>query len=137
MVLNATFNNISVISWRSVLLAEEIGENHRLVAIHWQTWSHNAISSTPRHRRGYYDKQECASKSQLQCYWTCFFCLEKTYWRYKNRSCLIVQHVLYWLRSGVARQCKHYLFLVYKGAYKGGGNNSIIYWCTYNEKTNR
>ena len=35
MVLNATFNNISVISWRSVLLVEETGvpaENHRPVA---------------------------------------------------------------------------------------------------------
>jgi hypothetical protein len=34
MVFNATFNNISVISWRSVLLVEETGgtgENHRLV----------------------------------------------------------------------------------------------------------
>jgi hypothetical protein len=32
MVLNATFNNISVISWRLVLLGEEawvLGENHR------------------------------------------------------------------------------------------------------------
>jgi hypothetical protein len=32
MVLNATFNNISVISWRSVLLVEEAGvpgENNR------------------------------------------------------------------------------------------------------------
>jgi hypothetical protein len=32
MVFNATFKNISVISWRSVLLLEEIGvpgENHR------------------------------------------------------------------------------------------------------------
>ena len=28
MVFNATFNNISVISWRSVLLMEETGENH-------------------------------------------------------------------------------------------------------------
>jgi hypothetical protein len=28
MVLNATFNNISVIWWRSVLLVEETGENH-------------------------------------------------------------------------------------------------------------
>jgi hypothetical protein len=31
MVLNATFNNISVISWRSVLLVEKTGvtgENH-------------------------------------------------------------------------------------------------------------
>ena len=35
MMLNPTFNNISVISWRSVLLVEETGvraENHRL----WQ-----------------------------------------------------------------------------------------------------
>ena len=28
MVFNATFNNISVISWWSVLLVEETGENH-------------------------------------------------------------------------------------------------------------
>ena len=37
MVFNATFNNISVISWRSVLLLEEArvpGENHRPVASH-------------------------------------------------------------------------------------------------------
>jgi hypothetical protein len=36
----AIFNNISVISWRSVLLLEETGrpgENHRLVASRWQT----------------------------------------------------------------------------------------------------
>jgi len=36
MVFN-TFNNISVISWQSVLLVEETkvpGENHRLVASH-------------------------------------------------------------------------------------------------------
>jgi len=38
MVFNATFNNISVISWRSVLLVEETGvprENHWPVASHW------------------------------------------------------------------------------------------------------
>jgi hypothetical protein len=37
MVFNATFNNISVILWRSVLLVEETegpGENHRPVASH-------------------------------------------------------------------------------------------------------
>jgi hypothetical protein len=34
MVFNATFSNISVISWRLVLLMEEIGENHRPVAGH-------------------------------------------------------------------------------------------------------
>jgi hypothetical protein len=32
IVFNATFNNISVISWRSVLLVEETGENHRPAA---------------------------------------------------------------------------------------------------------
>jgi len=40
MVFNATFNNISVISWRSVLLMEGTGvpvENNRSVTSHWQT----------------------------------------------------------------------------------------------------
>ena len=43
MVFNTTFNNISVISWQSVLLVEETGisgENHQPVASHWQTLSH-------------------------------------------------------------------------------------------------
>jgi hypothetical protein len=46
LVFNATFNNISVISWRSVLLVEETGvpgENHRPVASHRQTLSHNVV----------------------------------------------------------------------------------------------
>jgi len=37
MVFNATFNNISVISWRSVLMVKETGvpgENHLPVASH-------------------------------------------------------------------------------------------------------
>jgi len=37
MVFNATFNNISVVWWRSVLFVKEIGvagENHRPVASH-------------------------------------------------------------------------------------------------------
>ena len=104
MVFNTTFNNISVISWRSVVLVEKTGvpcKNHRHVASHcfqwgscylifsfmrmfcrsvvvflffffwplyclfffdlqvmvssnsshWQTLSHNVVSSTPRHER--------------------------------------------------------------------------------------
>jgi len=54
MVFTVTFNNISVISWRSVLLVEETGitgGNHRPVASHLQTLSHNVVSSTPRHER--------------------------------------------------------------------------------------
>jgi len=41
MVFNATFNNISDISWRSILLVEETGvpgENHRPAASHRQTF---------------------------------------------------------------------------------------------------
>jgi len=54
MVFNSTFNNISVILWRSVLLVDETGvpgENHRPVASHWQTISHNVVSSKPRRER--------------------------------------------------------------------------------------
>ena len=42
IVFKATSNNISVISWQSVLLVEEIrvpGENHRPVTNHWQIMS--------------------------------------------------------------------------------------------------
>ena len=42
MVYNATFNNISAISWQPVLLVKETrvsGENHWPAASHWQTLS--------------------------------------------------------------------------------------------------
>jgi hypothetical protein len=50
MVFNSTFNIISVISWRSVLLVEKTRvprENLQPAASHWQTLSHNVVSSTP------------------------------------------------------------------------------------------
>jgi len=53
MVFNTTFNNISAISWQTVLSVEETGvegENHWPVASHWQTLSHN-VSSTPCHEQ--------------------------------------------------------------------------------------
>ena len=49
MVFNVTFYNISVISWQSILLVEETAVpsgNHWLVTSHWQTLSHNVVSST-------------------------------------------------------------------------------------------
>ena len=54
-VLNANFNNISVISWRSVLLLEEIGVNNLekttdLLQV-TVTSSLNVVSSTPCHKR--------------------------------------------------------------------------------------
>ena len=62
MVFNATFKNILVILWWSILLVKETrvpGENHRPVASRRKTLSHNVVSSTPRHER-------C---SNLQLYW--------------------------------------------------------------------
>jgi hypothetical protein len=47
---NATYNTISAILWRSVLLVEETGvprENYRPAAGHCQTLSHNVVSTTP------------------------------------------------------------------------------------------
>jgi hypothetical protein len=40
MVFSITFKNISVISWRSVLLVEETGEDQNVL--------HNVVSSRPR-----------------------------------------------------------------------------------------
>jgi hypothetical protein len=61
MVLNATFNNISVISWRPVLLVVETwvtGENLRPASGHWQTLSqccieyvHSMRAHLPLHHR--------------------------------------------------------------------------------------
>jgi hypothetical protein len=44
MVFSATFNNISVISWRLVLLVDETGENNRHVTSYWQILSYNVVS---------------------------------------------------------------------------------------------
>ena len=66
VTLNAKFNNISVLSWRSVLLVEETGipgENHRHVAIHWQ----NFIT------RYYTPRPGWDSNSEHQCIGRCTF----------------------------------------------------------------
>jgi hypothetical protein len=52
MVANLVYwrRDISFIMWWSVLLVEETGvpgENHQPVASHWQTLSHNVVSTTP------------------------------------------------------------------------------------------
>jgi hypothetical protein len=55
-VLNATFNNILIISWRSVSLVEETGSEYQKKTTDLSqvtdTLSHNVVSSTPRHERG-------------------------------------------------------------------------------------
>ena len=44
VISNVTFKNISVISWRSVLIG---GENHRPVASDWQTFYHIMLYTSP------------------------------------------------------------------------------------------
>jgi hypothetical protein len=49
-----TWHSISIILWQSALLVKETGvsgEKQRPVLSHWQTLSHNIVSSTPRHAR--------------------------------------------------------------------------------------
>ena len=51
MEFNATFKNISALSWLQVFLVEETRvpvEIHRPAASHWQILSYNVISNTPR-----------------------------------------------------------------------------------------
>jgi len=52
MVSNATFNNISVILWRSVLFMEETRENHQSAASRRQTLSRNVVSTSTPHLSG-------------------------------------------------------------------------------------
>jgi hypothetical protein len=71
----ATFNNILVISWLSVLLVEETlepGNNHRPVASHWQTLSHNVVSTTPR-LRGIHLTMRITRKSHSSATFILFF----------------------------------------------------------------
>ena len=53
ILLKVALNTINqTISWWSVLIVEEPGENHRPVSSHCQTLSLDVVSSTPRHERG-------------------------------------------------------------------------------------
>ena len=96
MVFNATFNIISVISWRSVLLMEETGvpgENHRPVANHWQTWSLNVVFSTHRLSRVRFFKNHwlfslehtrpCCCKDVYNQH-----ILQESLWRWSYRNCI-------------------------------------------------
>jgi hypothetical protein len=48
MVFSATFTNISVISWWSIVLVVETRETHRPAKNKWQTLSQNVVSSKSR-----------------------------------------------------------------------------------------
>ena len=84
MVFNATFNNISVILWRLILLVEETrvpGENHRSAASHWQTSSHNVVMSTP-HPSGIRTRNYHMITTTVTTSW---FCEYRTQWRLSKK----------------------------------------------------
>ena len=65
MVFNTTFNNISAVSWWTVLLVKETGVP---VENHWPSTNHklyhNVVSSTPRHQQDLIDTDcICSFKS--------------------------------------------------------------------------
>jgi len=76
MVFKATFNNILVILCRWVFFVEETGvpgENQRHAARHWQTLSHNVISSTPRLSRVQtHNKNQLERMGSLNNYYVMF-----------------------------------------------------------------
>ena len=67
MVFNATFNNISDISYVAVSFI--VGENHRPAASHWQTLSHNVVSRK-RKPSDKYDSYKvcCATKIPIKLF---------------------------------------------------------------------
>jgi hypothetical protein len=79
MEFNATFNNISVIAWRSILLVEETGENHRHAASLLQT-----LSYTHSLKNKYYHS---ARKSKLWTYLNKYYhsARKSKLWTYLNK----------------------------------------------------
>jgi hypothetical protein len=51
MVFNLTFNNISLYDGSQIYWLRKPEYPEKTID-HWQTWSHNVISSTPRHEEG-------------------------------------------------------------------------------------
>ena len=62
MALSASFNNISIIMWRSDALLGETGvpeENHGTASSLRQTLSHNVTSSKPHHEQDTNSQPQC------------------------------------------------------------------------------
>ena len=110
MVFNATFNNISVITWQSILLVEETRvprENHQPVARHWQTLSHNVVLST--HVFSFF--VSCAQR--FLCHWIVFSWMSCGFhWRF----CVVASKLKYRDREYIV-PCYHSLKQIYKYFY--------------------
>ena len=101
-MFNATFNNISVISCRSVLLMGKTEENHQPITSHL---SHNVVSSTHYHKRD--------SNSQLFV----ALCL-----------CQILKHCIYSIFLHKCICCiKFYLAIKYNIKIKNNSSNCLIF----------
>jgi hypothetical protein len=99
MVLNATFNDIAVISWRSVLLVEETGvpgETHRDVASHDWRWLYilSMFRYKSRGRRG---------RDRMVAGFTTTYAINAYhhwYWKFRARCTTLCDKVCQWLATG-------------------------------------
>jgi hypothetical protein len=98
MVFNATFNDISVISWRQVLFVEETGvcgENHRPVASHWQTLLHNVVLKVFESKKTkwtQHDYQHCLQSPFFSYLSHVFRKLSWSYGNQKNNNLSLIEH---------------------------------------------
>ena len=107
MVFNDTFNNISVISWQSLLLVEETGvpwKNHWPVVSHRQTLSHNVVIEDGPSIIGKFfsplwltfkEKNFSLLRQTSSYFWQCEIFLSCTSARQKNHVCFTDKCLLY------------------------------------------
>ena len=97
MVFNTIFNNISVISWWSVLLVEEtvvLGEYYWPVASHWQTLSHNDVHLT---LVGFeFATLVIIGTDCIGSYKSNYHCAPTTLGNYKFQTCVPFQLIDFW-----------------------------------------
>jgi len=94
MVFNATFNNILVISWRSVLFVEETsvpGENYRPASSHWQMLSQNVVSID---KREFLYQSSWFTKGPKSNAFKYFFGSLKIHWNYLDLQSKFLQMLL-------------------------------------------